>query len=337
MLRRTFLGSAASAAAGLATGCARPRTGAFEKVRVAGRPTLYMAPFYLAQEAGYFSEARLELEVLPVDEFYQSVTLLAGGRLDVAFGALSAALPSAVSQGAAVRVVAGRRRFTPGCSDTGALYGNRDKFPRGLARLADLPRELPGKRVAINSRANSAEFYLDTLLRKAGLTENDIRIDAIRFSEAVPAVINGRVDALLAPEQFSAQKIAGSPQLVRGIGVADVLPRFQFTYMLYGKNLLGAGTEIGARFLEAFLRGVRDFTHGTTPKFLDDFARANGFDPERARQSCRDSETPDGSIDLESLRLMTEWFAQRGLCPPGVMVEQLIDPRFVDEVRKRAG
>jgi len=334
MLRRTVLG-AAGAAAFLAGACRRNRAaGALDKVRVSLRPTLYMAPFYLALESGYFSDARLQLELLPVDEGAQTIVLLAGGKMDVAFGALPAALPSAVAQGAQVRLVAGRRRMTPDCSDSGTLYGNRARFPRGLARLPDLKQELRGKQVAINSRSNAAEFYLETLLSKAGLAPDEVNIQAIRFSEAVPAVINGRVDAFLAPEQFSAQTIADSPRLVRGIGVAEVLPDFQFTFTFFGGNLLGSKSEVGVRFLAALLRGARDFAHGKTPRFLDDFARSNGFDLARARLSCRGGETPSGAIDRQSIHLLTEWFAQKGYCPPGVTVDQMVDTRFLQQVHK---
>jgi NitT/TauT family transport system substrate-binding protein len=304
-------------------------------VRISLRPTLYMAPLHLAMESGYFSDARIQLELLPIDEGAPSIALLAGGKMDVAFGALPAALLSAAAQGASVRVVAGRRRMTPDCSDSGTLYGNRAKFPRGLARPTDLKRELVGKHVAINSRSNSAEFYLETLLSNAGLGLNDVHIDAIRFSEAVSAVINGRVDAFLAPEQFSAQSIALSPQLVRGIGVSHFLPDFQFTFVFFGSKLLGSDGEVGVRFLAAFLRGVSDFARGKTPKFLDDFARSNGFDLERARLSCRDGETIDGSINRESLRLLTDWFVRKGYCPPGVTVDQIVDARFLQAVRKQ--
>jgi NitT/TauT family transport system substrate-binding protein len=334
MLRRTFLGAAAGAGAYAASACSR-RPAGLDKVRVSARQTLYMAPFYLAQESGYFSGARLQIELLPVGEGYEATTLLAGGKLDVAFGAVSASIPNAVAQGAAVRVVAGRRRMTPDCSDTGALYGNRSKFPRGLARLENLQHELPGKRVAINSRTNAAEFYLDTLLAKAGLTETDIQIHAIRFSEAVAAVIHGRVDAFLAPEQFSAQTISDAPELIRGMSLAQILPQFQFTHIVYGKHLLHGDGELGVRFLEAFLRGVRDFMHGKTPRFLDEFARSYGYDAQRARVSCRDGEVPDGRLDRESLRLYTEWWSRKGYCPRGLSVDQIIDTRFIDGARKR--
>jgi len=305
-----------------------------DTVHVSSRPALYMAPLYLAQEAGYFSDARLQVEFISVEEFYQNVALLAGGQADVAFGALSASLPSAVSKGAQIRIVAGRRRITPGCSDTGAVYGNRSRFPRGLARVQDL-KELRGRTVALNSRSNVSEFYLETLLDKAGLTEDDLRIETIRSSEAVTAAIGGRVDAFLATEQFSAQPISDDPRLIRGVGLGDVLPGFQFNHMLYGKNLLGAQREVGQRFSQAFLKGVREFARGTTPKFLDDFARNNGFDVQRARASCRDAETLDGSIDRNSIRLVLDWFAKKGFCPSGMSVEQLIDTGFVHAVDLR--
>ncbi len=204
-------------------------------------------------------QAGLDLELQPVDEGHQVATLLAGGKLDVAFSALHTALVSAIANGADLRIVAGAHRLTAGCSDTGRLWGNRKSFPRGFDKLATLKRELAGKSIAINSLSNTNAYYLDVLLDQAGLQTSDVNIVQVRYSEAVTAVLNGRLDAFMGTDQFSVQKIADSPDLVRGAGLAEILPGFQYRFVSFGKNLLEADPGVGARFLRAYLKGVADF------------------------------------------------------------------------------
>ncbi len=334
MLRRDFFALGAGAAVA-ASGCVRrPASPRAHKIVVSARPTLYMAPFYLAQESGYFREAGLDLELQSVEEGYQTVALLAGGKLDVAFSSITSSLISAIGSGAEVRIAAGLRYLDSDCADTGTLYGSRARFPHGLDRLDALKRELRGKRVALNSRGNAHEFYLDTILEAAGMTESDIRIVPARFSEAVAAVRNGRVDAFISPEQFSLQNIAASPDLIRGVAVAQVLPGFQYSFVNFGEGLLHADPDIGARFLRAHLKGVRDFQDGRTPRYLDEFARSNGLDVDRARASCRGNCPLDGSIRRDSIRRMAEWFVRKGYCSRSVDDEQIVDIRFLDRMHR---
>lgn len=333
MLRKTFLrlGLGAGAAC-LANGCAR-RTWS-ERIVVSARPTLYMAPFYLAHESGYFREAGLDLELQSIEDGYQTVALLAGRKLDVAISSITSSLVSAIGNGADVRIVAGLRYLSRDCSDTGTLYASRAKFPRGLDSLATLKSDLRGKRVALNSRGNANEFYLDTLLDNAGLTEADVQIALVRFSEAVAAVRKGRIDVFMSPEQFSVQSIAGSPDLIRGLGMMQVLPGFQYSFLAFGSHLLNADPQIGARFLHAHLKGVADFRNGKTPRYLDDFARSNGLDVGRVRASCRDNCPPDGAIRRDSIQRMAQWFVKKGYCSREVSDKQIVDSRFLDGMRK---
>jgi ABC-type nitrate/sulfonate/bicarbonate transport system substrate-binding protein len=334
MYRRAFLGASAGAASWLSEGCSRRASAKAAKVRVSARPYLYMAPFFLAHELGYFHDAGLDIELHTLNDGYETISLLAGGKLDVAFSALTASMVTAVAKGGQVAVVAGRRRLTPNCSDSGTIYGKRSVFPRGLATLSDVKREIRGKRIAINSRSSVNEFYLDTMLEKAGLRAGDVKTDVIRFPAAVAAVMSGHVDAFLAPEQFGTQPVSDSPRLVRGMAMAEILRNFQYSYVLFGQGLLHADLQIGAKFLGAYLRATQEFVDGKTPKFMDEFAQSNGFDVVRARDSCRGHETPDGTISHESVRMMAEWFLRKHYSPAPVTVDRIVDERFLDRVRR---
>ncbi len=334
MFRRDFL-RAGLGAAGVSTGCAHrtnPRT--VRKIVVSARPNLYMASFYLAQERGYFQEAGLHLELQPVEDGHQVATLLAGGKLDVAISALHTAMVSAIANGADLRIVAGAHRLSSSCSDTGRLWGNRKSFPRGFHQLAVLKHELAGKSIAINSLSNTNAYYLDVLLDQAGLKSTDVKIVQVRYSEAVTAVLNGRLDAFMGNDQFSVQKIAGSPELVRGAGLAEILPTFQYRFVSFGRQLLETDPSVGARFLRAYLKGVAGFRNGQTPGFLEDYARANGMQVDRARVSCRDNNPVDGKIDDDSVARQVDWYVKKGYCSKSVGLHQVVERRFLERLQK---
>ena len=332
--RRNILGWGLGAAAWLGGGCGRRAHPAPRKIVVSVRPNLYMAAFYLAQERGYFQQAGLELDLQPVEEGHQVATLLASGKLDVAFSALLAPLVSVIGSGADVRIVAGGQRLTADCSDVGRLWGNRRSFPRGFDSLASLKREFAGKRMALNSLSNTNAYYLDVLLDKAGLRETDIKIVQVRYSEAVTAVLRGRLDAFMSADQFSVQKVADSPELIRGAGLVEALPGFQYRFVSFGKGLLQADPGVGVRFLRAYFKGVADFRKGQSPRFLDEFARSNALDVDRARVSCRSSNAVDGEIDADSVARQVEWYVKKGFCSQKAGAQQMADRRFLQRLQK---
>ena len=336
MRRREFAAAVIGACvAGITPGCKRRESSAAAaRLVVSARPNLYMAPFYLAQERGYFRESGLSLELQPLDEGYQTATLLAGGKLDIAFSALTPSMISAIASGAELRIVAGCHRLAQDCSDTGRLWGNRASFPHGISSLAMLKQHLKGRRIGLNSLNTTNGYYLHVLLEKAGLAERDVTIVQVRYSEAVTAVVNGKLDAFMSADQFSAQRIADSPRLTAGVGLVEILPGFQYRFVSFGKKLLHGEPAVGARFLRAYHRGVADFRAGQTPRFLDEFARSNALDLDRARSSCRANNPQDGAIDDQSIASLARWYFSKGYCPRELGVAEIVDRRFLDLLAK---
>ena len=326
MNRRSLLGALAGLAA---SSCARRHAG-LQTLRVSAAsayPTL--ASFYLAQELGYFEAAGFRLEIIQNPHAPQVIPLLSGGNVDVAFNALSPAFFNAVARGARVRIVAGREIVTPGANDC-ALYGYRPSFPRGLANL----KELRGKRISTRAKASVSEYWLDVVLARGGLTAPDVRVLFLDRAESIAAISQGKIDALLSASFGDRGFAAIEPRLVQSIHISDILPNSQFSHVLFGHKLLDGPAEVGGRFLAAYLRGVWSFAHGRNPKFLDDLAKASGWDVERAREAYRHTVPPGGAIDVPSLQHFADWAVQRGYCPPGVKVANSVDTRFLDEAHR---
>jgi len=144
-------------------------------------PSVQFAPFYLAQQEGWYSEAGLEVEFQnKIDP--DLITLVGQGAIDVGIGDGTSVIP-AVSQGIPIRYVA-------------TIYG---QFPNvvfakaasGITTAADLE----GRKVGTPGRYGSGWIMLQALLGSAGMTPEDVEIVEYPDFTQRAAVAQGAVDA----------------------------------------------------------------------------------------------------------------------------------------------
>ena len=133
------------------------------KVGLGYLPSVQFAPFYLAQQNGYYSESGLlvtfENKIDP-----DLVTLVGQGTLDVGVADGTSVIP-AVSQGIPIRYIA-------------TIYGTYPsivfaKESSGITSAADLE----GKRIGIPGKYGSSWIALQALLDSVGLTPDDVTIE----------------------------------------------------------------------------------------------------------------------------------------------------------------
>lgn len=286
-----------------------------------------MSGLYLAEEQGYFADLGLRIEIEKSAHSSHAVPLAAGGKLDVVFGSLGPSLINAIARGSRLRIVAGRDFAAPGCCDLSVLYGQRALFSDGLNDM-DLLR---GKRIGANLRMGMSEFCVETILKSAGMNVDDLDLVNIGRSELIVAFISGKLDAAFLSD-FARRSEIMTDQIVSGISIADVLPNYMFSFISFGARLLDGDPGIGTRFLSAYLRGVSEFVAGKTPRFHDELAISNGFDPVAARNACRNNFVIDGRIDLPSLDRFIQWAAAKGYCLNSIPASQLVDMRFLERM-----
>ncbi len=325
MRRRQLLPCLGAAAL---TGCARkthPR-----KLRVALLPRFTLAPLYLADELGFFREAGLEVEFHPDPDPAQLLTLLASGQVQVGMQPPAPGFINAALKGARMRLVAARDVAVPGCVAGGTIYGNRKAFPRGLRDL----RVLKGKRVAILTQTGLLAFFLDQFLASAGMTRADVIPVTMRQPEAAAAVAAGKLEAVVTGN-LDRSLDSVSADIVRSITLGDILPNHQHTFVMFGAALLEGDPERGVSFLWAYLRGVREYRSGKTPRALAELAHASDHDLAAASAACRESISADGRLDRVSIQRFVDWAAHNGYIARAVDASQLIDTRFVEEANRR--
>jgi NitT/TauT family transport system substrate-binding protein len=144
-------------------------------------PSVQFAPFYLAQQQGWYADAGLDVEFQnKIDP--DLITLVGQGAIDVGIGDGTSVIP-AVSQGIPVRYVA-------------TIYG---KFPSvvfakassGITTAADLA----GRKIGTPGRYGSGWIMLQALLGSAGLTTDDVEIVEYPDFTQRAAVEQGAVEA----------------------------------------------------------------------------------------------------------------------------------------------
>lgn len=310
-----------------AAGCARKvESVAVREVSVALSEHLSLASVYLADEAGLFAEAGFRINRVRLSA-RDAIPVLAGGKLDIAFGGVAAPLMAAVANGMSIRVVAGREVADPECGESFSLYANKAIFGAGPVD----PQKLRGRRICIRKRGIS-EFLLDTFLKRNGIPYDAVEKVDLPLNEAIAALSSQRIDALLDIE-FARSPMAASPQIVRVWRFADAQPGHQYSYILFGKAMLedAAGA---ARFLAAYLEGARRFLSGETPKFMTEFATTYGLDVEQVVKACRKTFREDGSVDVPSLERLFAWQFERGYATLPLQISQLVDTRHLQSAQR---
>ncbi|HYH93779.1 MAG TPA: ABC transporter substrate-binding protein [Candidatus Saccharimonadales bacterium] len=208
-------------------------------------PSVQFAPFYRADQAGYYAEAGLDVEFQnKIDP--DLITLVGQGSIDVGIADGTSVIP-AVSQGIPVRYLA-------------TIYG---KFPSIVFSKAsagiDGAADLAGKKLGIPGRYGSSWIMLQALLASANLTPEDLQIVEYPDFGQGAAVAAGAVDAAtgFANNEPVQLELSGTPTSV--LTIDDITP-------LPGPGLI-AGTEtIDAKgdalrgFVAATLRAMEEIS-----------------------------------------------------------------------------
>ena len=284
-------------------------------------PNVQFAQFYLADQAGYYADAGLDVTLQnKIDP--DLITLLGQGAVDIGSGDGTSVIP-AVSQGIPVVY-------------TSTIYGT---FPAVVIARADsgiaTAEDLRGKRIGIPGRFGTNWVMLQALLKEAGLTVDDVTIvEFPDFSQAA-ALQQGQVDAAtgFANNEPIQLRNAGIEPVV--LTVDDAVP------------LPGPGLVTGTKTLEDKAEALKAFTAATL-RAMDEIAAdpQKGLDaafeavPDLAKDPDLQRQILDatiatwknartgaalGSIDRDGWQQSLDFMAGMGLVPNPITVDQLVD------------
>jgi NitT/TauT family transport system substrate-binding protein len=175
-------------------------------------PSVQFAQFYLADQAGYYREAGVEVTFEnKVDP--ELVTLVAQGAVDIGIADGTSVIP-AVSQGYPVRFV-----FTVYAEFPSIVFAKASSGITG-------PADLAGKKIGIPGKYGSSWIQLQALLAGVGLTVDDVEIVTFPDYGQLVALEQDVVDAAtgFVNNEPIRLELAGTPAVVLGLPAEAQLP-----------------------------------------------------------------------------------------------------------------
>jgi NitT/TauT family transport system substrate-binding protein len=206
-------------------------------------PSVQFAPFYLADQEGYYAARGLDVEFQnKIDP--DLITLVGQGSVDLGLADGTSVIP-AVSQGIPIRYVA-------------TIYG---QFPSIVFAKASSgisgPADLAGKRLGIPGRYGSSWIMLQALLASADLTPEDLDIVEYPDFGQGAAVIADAVDAATGFANNEPVQLELTGEEASVLHVDDIVP-LPGNGLIVGAATLDAKREAVAAFVDATLQAMRD-------------------------------------------------------------------------------
>ena len=233
-------------------------------------PSVQFAQFYLADQAGYYRDAGLEITFQnKVDP--DLVTLVGQGAVDVGIADGTSVAP-AVSQDIPVRYV-----FTVYADFPSIVFA---KASSGIATAADLK----GRKIGIPGRYGSSWIQLQALLAGVGLTPDDVKIVPFLDYGQLAALEKGVVDAAtgFVNNEPIRLELAGTPTVVLALPADSQLPG---NGLIVGQAALdGPKAEAIRRFIAATRKAMEEITADPQKGLEAAFARVPELAADRAAQ-----------------------------------------------------
>ena len=195
------------------------------------RPDVQFAPFYLAQQQGFYADAGLDVEI----EFKQApdvMRLVGNGQ---ALVGVADATDVMISRTAGIPV-----------KYVSTLY---DRFPVSIiGRKGDVPSDpagLKGKTIGTPGRFGSSWVALLALLRAGGLTEDDVTIREYPQFNQADGLAHGDVDLITGFRNNEPLRLESQGIAVDQLTIDDIAP-------LPGPGVIAMATAAGSELVRAF-------------------------------------------------------------------------------------
>lgn len=302
------------------------------KLKVVILPFISFAPYFIAQEEGYFAEQGLEVELVNLVQNQDAVTALISGEVDVAAGLMTAGILNAMARDAGIRVVADKGYIDPnGCPNI-AIVGSKSLIEANPELTAEVLR---GKKYR-GVPASWNDYFADKVFNTIGLSSADFEDVALPSPEQEVALTNGALDIAVNNEPWVTrfQKAGHMPILSP---VTEALPDSQSAIMLYGRSLLEDKFDAGNRFMVAYLQAVRQYNEGKTERNQEILSKYMQLDPATMQEMCWPTLRADGSLNHESILDFQDWAVERGFSEQILPIEQIVDERSLNAANQVLG
>lgn len=270
LTRRQFLGGAALGAAALVLPW--EAVAAEAKLQVGTMKIGDLAPFFIAQEKGFFKDAALDVNAVAMVGGAAIAPALASGALNIGWSNV-------------VSIFQGHQegfdyRFISNCAL--AKRGTNDTF--GVAVAADSPirsaKELAGKTIATNTVGNITQAIGQHWIDHNGGDSSKVKWVEIPFPNMEAAVVQKHIDAFVAVEPWvTVPSEVNKKTRVLGRAAGGIAPRFLIASFFASDAWIQKNGDVVKSFVAALHRGID--AHNADPEQAKAaVARYTGLSPD---------------------------------------------------------
>jgi NitT/TauT family transport system substrate-binding protein len=225
---------------------------AAEPLRLGLLHTLSPAPFYIAQERGYFRDEGIDLSFV----FFQAAQPIAAaavaGDIDIGVTALTGGFFNLAEKGA-LKVIGGGLHEQRGYEGSAILVSN-SAYAAGLTT----PAQLGGHSFAITQYGSSFHYMLGRIAEAEHFDAASVTLRPVQqISNMVAAVGSGQVDATIAIASMAKPLAASGRAHIIG-WAGDIVP-YQITAVFTTAQMIGQHADLLHRFARAYQKGVADY------------------------------------------------------------------------------
>jgi NitT/TauT family transport system substrate-binding protein len=336
-LRFAILIALAAAAASSAGDCAR----AADKVAVGTGGSASDAPFYIAYDRGFFKDEGLDVDLIVLDSGAKVIAPLGTGELDVGSGALSVGFWNALVRGVKFRIVADRGHVEPGYLYQ-TVFMRKDLVDSGAFKsLADLK----GKTMGLAAQGVTALSLLNEAAKFAGIKFEDVTPVYLSFPQQIAALQNKALDGtFLIEPQATVAVDAGYG--VRFMDTNAFYPNQQISVIFYSEKFATQRKDVAARFMRAWLRGVRVYNDAIkggklagsgADEVVQTISKSFSMNAKLVREMYSQAVDVDGVVNGASIQKDLDFFLKQGWVNGAVKASDVIDASFAETASAALG
>jgi NitT/TauT family transport system substrate-binding protein len=330
----------ASSAVAAASSAAKP--GAYNpvplnppvKLTFGDNTTLGTAPIFIAYDRGYFKAEGLDVQLTPTPAIPQIIQALAASQINVATANPDPALFNALDRGLDIKLLTSLVTNKPG-DKPAAFLVRKDLIDSGKYKT---PKDLKGMNIAAG--AKQALFYVDRVLSQGGLTAADVSFTELPLADIITAFANKSIDAAWDTEPFNTTiEKQGLAKIVAVTG--DLFPGGVGVILAVSPGFAKDQPEATQRFVNAFLRGLRDYWHAFFKKDVDKAPMVQALinhtpvkDPALYDQIGLGGVDPNGTLNAQTLGtwdVLQDFFVKNGIQPKKVDLSKYLDQSYLNK------
>jgi ABC-type nitrate/sulfonate/bicarbonate transport system substrate-binding protein len=305
---------------------------------------IMFGPLWIGLDRGYFTEAGVAVEVVVSDVRIGA----ADDPIDLECSSVGDLARRAVA-GVGVVSIASQEQWRDGRGLT-PLCTRRELIDRG--ELAADFASVRGKRIGVETggsdrlgqgkmRPEPDFIYVHHILKRAGLSLDDVTLVNARHSQAFRDLENREVDLINAPRPRAVVQGEDAGWLARWKEAWEVAPR-QGRSCIVKRDFAEQHPEAVQGFVTGWIRGGRDYLDAIVKgqgreAIIDLLVRHSGEARRVVERMSPLGVNPDGRVDVTSMQHDADLWAEHGLIDGRAEMAHMVDMSFVDRAREQLG